>query len=182
MRIVLFLSGRSPPLSSRLLKKVASIINHFKFKFMKQKLMLIIAMVNMVAISHAQWQLNGNSISSGDFLGSTNSQPLIFKVNNYRSGLIDYDQTKVNTVFGYQSLLSLTSGVANTGMGNQALYSNTSGSNNIAYGHITLYNNTTGSLNVAVGSASLFFNTTGGLNTSVGFGSLSNNTTADSNV
>jgi len=30
----------------------------------------------------AQWNINGNTLSSGDWLGSTNTEPIIFKVNN----------------------------------------------------------------------------------------------------
>ncbi|WP_028374790.1 hypothetical protein [Leeuwenhoekiella sp. MAR_2009_132] len=35
------------------------------------------------------WSLTGNTVTATDFLGSTNSQPLIFKVNSTESGKID---------------------------------------------------------------------------------------------
>ncbi len=31
---------------------------------------------------HPMWRTSGNTITEGDFLGSTNDQPLIFKTNN----------------------------------------------------------------------------------------------------
>jgi len=147
---------------------------------MKKKLTLLLAMVSTIAIIHAQWALSGNSIASGDFLGTTNSQPLVFKVNSSQSGLIDH--IAKNTMLGYQALLSNTTGGGNTGMGYLTLYSNTSGSNNIAHGQISLYNNTTGSYNIGLGSSALWANTSGSQNVAIGFGALDGNTTANYNV
>jgi hypothetical protein len=40
----------------------------------------------------ADWQLNGNAISNGDFIGTTNTEPLVFKVNN-KSALKIWDDS-----------------------------------------------------------------------------------------
>ena len=93
---------------------------------MKKSSTLALAIVINIAVLHAQWQLNGNPISSTNFFGSTNAQPLVFKVNNSRSGLIDYDNTKGNTLFGYQALVANT-GVFNSSVGYKTLSSNTGG-------------------------------------------------------
>jgi hypothetical protein len=110
---------------------------------MKTKITLMAAMAACITVAHAQWQLTGNSISGSDFLGSPNAQPLIFKANNVRAGLIDYDNTKNNTSFGYRTLLSNT-GTVNTAVGYEALNANTSGSYNSAFGVHSLIVNTTG--------------------------------------
>jgi trimeric autotransporter adhesin len=148
---------------------------------MKKKLTLMMAMVITIATGHAQWQLTGNSIGASDFLGSTNAQPLVFKTNNVRAGLIDYDNTKLNTALGYQTLLSNT-GTVNTAVGYTALFSNTSGSYNVAFGATALKANTTGGGNSAFGAQSLTFNTSGANNTAVGLSVLFSNTTGNDNV
>src|SRR5215469_10324909 len=56
------------------------------------KLFLIIA--GMICISskttygQSYWQTNGNSVSNGSFLGTTNNQPLPFYVNNHQAMVI----------------------------------------------------------------------------------------------
>ena len=148
---------------------------------MKKKLLLLFLILAPVFFVHAQWQLTGNSISSTDFLGSTNAQPLIFKTNNSRSGLIDYDNTKANTIFGYQAFLSST-GIQTTAFGYQALYSNTTANYNDAFGYNALYSNTTGDANSAFGRNSLLSNTTGYNNCALGLASLNSNTTGRYNM
>lgn len=39
-------------------------------------------------ISYGQWSTSGNSISAANFLGSTNSEPLVFKTNNTQAMVI----------------------------------------------------------------------------------------------
>lgn len=165
---------------------------------MKKKLTLAIAFAINAIVLHAQWSLTGNSIAATDFLGSTNAQPLQFKVNNVMSGLIDYDNTRSNTALGYQALLSNTgnwntalgyqalfsntTGGGNDAHGNGALYNNTTGSGNLGIGAISLYNNTSGDNNVAIGISTMYINTTGHHNTAVGVSSLNNNSTGAYNV
>ena len=110
-----------------------------------------------------------------------------------------------NTVFGYQTLNSNTSGFSNvivgyqagytsstnfnlTALGYQALYSNTANSNT-AIGYKTLYTNTTGYANTALGGingagtyTTLSLNTTGIENVGIGHGALGSNTTASNNT
>ena len=164
---------------------------------MKKRSTLLIAMVLHFAIVNAQWSLTGNSILSTNFLGSTNAQPLVFKVNNTQSGFIDFSSNAC-TGFGYQTLLSNT-GSQNTAIGYTALSANTTGSNNTAVGYQSLNVNTTGPNNSALGVwsllhnssgegnsafgiSSMFANLSGRYNLAMGFGSLSGNTTGNTNV
>lgn len=48
----------------------------------------IVAAINEVKTSGSGWSLSGNSITAGNFIGSTNDIPLEFKVNNLRAGYI----------------------------------------------------------------------------------------------
>jgi hypothetical protein len=158
-------------------------IQTFNLDIMKKDIILLIALIIVSVVNcNAQWQLTGNSISGTDFLGSTNSQPLIIKVNNLRSGLIDYDGSTANTTFGYQILQANTTGHNNTGIGYTSLYSNTSGAHNAANGYNALYYNTSGSYNTGMGSFALYSNTTGIKNTAIGFSSLYANSSGNYNV
>jgi hypothetical protein len=149
---------------------------------MKKTFLLFLAIFGVLMSVNSQWQLTGNSISSTDFLGTTNGQPLVFKANNQPAGLIDYNSTKANTTLGYLTLASLSTGYNNTAVGYQALYSNTSAFSNDAFGYKALYNNTTGNANSAIGNFTLFANTTGYNNIAMGLYSLVNNTTGAYNV
>ncbi len=143
------------------------------------------------------WKLSGNSgtDTSIHFIGTTDEQPLVFKVNNSRSGIIDYTG---NTSFGYRSLgfngsvfntatgiLTLyanTTGSYNTATGGGALSSNTEGEQNVATGFQAMSYNTTGSYNTANGRAALFANISGRNNTAIGYTALQSNITGQSNV
>lgn len=162
---------------------------------------LLFLMVIIIAATNAygqSWLLAGNSTSGGDFLGTTNRQALLIKVNNTQSGLIDYDGTMANTMLGYLTF-SLNNGAYNTAVGYEALNlingatSNdafgyrslakvSTGNANSGYGTYSLYNNTTGFNNVALGGYGLAGNTTGSRNTAGGYFSLYNNTTGSNNT
>jgi hypothetical protein len=120
------------------------------------------------------WNLTGNTGTTvgTNFLGTTNGQPLMLKVNNQKAGYIDYDATKANTGFGYQTLNSNTSGVYNTANGYKALISNASGNYNTASGMMALYSNSSGNQNTANGYAALYNNTTANQNTAIGYQTL----------
>lgn len=45
----------------------------------------------LLAQNGPKWGTNGNATSTGDFLGSTNNQPLIFKTNNTQVGMFNTD-------------------------------------------------------------------------------------------
>jgi hypothetical protein len=119
------------------------------------------------------WSLTGNAGTNPtvNFIGTTDAQPLVFKVNNQKAGYLGTSAT-VNTAIGYQALNANTSGVANTAIGVSALSANTSGNNNLAIGVQALGANTSGSDNTASGLWSLVSNTTGNFNTATGGYSL----------
>ena len=120
------------------------------------------------------WNINGNAgtNSATNFIGTTDSQDVVFKRNNVRAGLLGPN----NTALGVSTLNSLTTGVLNTAIGNLALFSNTSGFFNTATGQGALASNSTANFNTANGVSSLALNTTGSNNTAIGFESLSSNT------
>jgi len=143
------------------------------------------------------WNLTGNSISSTDFIGTTNNVPLSFKVNNIFAGRIDNMLGNVffgsasginnnttassNTAIGYFALNTNISGTSNTALGANALQLNTGGYNT-AIGGGALANNSTGSLNVAVGKQALMMTTTGTKNTALGANAYMTGTLTNSTV
>jgi hypothetical protein len=141
------------------------------------------------------WSLTGNSGTnpSTNFLGTTDIQPLIFRINSQKSGRIDSTSTFLgykagfnnqnnNTGIGSNALYSNTTGISNVANGWKSLYSNTTGSNNTAIGDGTLYTNISGNSNQAIGTNSLNSNTTGSRNIAIGNAALEGNTTASQNT
>jgi len=104
----------------------------------------------------AGWNLTGNSGTNPatDGVGTTDGQPLVFKVNNQKAGRIEYDGN-INTFFGYRSGDSVTQGW------------------NTAFGWETLSRSPAGESNTAFGGAALW-KATSNENTAVGFGALAN--------
>jgi hypothetical protein len=132
------------------------------------------------------WSLTGNAGTdpSTNFIGTTDAQSLVFKINNLRAGLIDNSTCcsgTHNTAFGQIALNSYTSGIDNTAMGYGVLYSNQAGSENSALGKYALFNNNAND-NTAIGFNAMFFNTTGVNNTATGSVALQNNTTGQQNT
>src|SRR6266446_2543983 len=109
----------------------------------------------------AAWSLTGNAGTNPatNFIGTTDAQPLYFKVNNSLAGHIDLASN--NTAFGLAAIASNTTGVTNTAFGFSALYANTEGYANTAQGHTALNSNTTGNQNTAFGYSAMSRNTTG---------------------
>lgn len=60
---------------------------------------------NWVNVSNvgSGWLLSGNTVSSDDFLGTTNYEPLIFKVNGIQAGYLGTPGTSSNVAFGIGS-------------------------------------------------------------------------------
>ncbi len=113
------------------------------------------------------WGLTGNAgTTASNFIGTTDAQPLRFRVNNQPSGGID--ATGQNAAFGAGALHAITTGTANIASGHQALNANTGGSSNTATGSYALQQNISGSQNTAVGRNALLQNTSGSNNTVVG--------------
>jgi trimeric autotransporter adhesin len=121
------------------------------------------------------WLLSGNAGTNPatNFIGTTDSISLNFRVNNKKSGEIDVDNQ--NTSFGYKSLFKDVTGVSNTAIGSKALYSNLYGYGNTAMGEGTLYSNTQGTNNTSIGKEALYLNETGLDNTAIGVFALYNN-------
>lgn len=155
------------------------------------------------AVSAQNWSVWGNygTNPTTQFLGTTDNQPLAFRVNNklagridhlkwnvflgYEAGKTNYDATSTgteNTGIGHNTLFSVTSGFHNCAIGSKALYLNTTGSGNTAMGTSSLYKNTSGGNNTAVGKYALFANTTGNMNTASGYNALTSNTTGAGNT
>ncbi len=133
------------------------------------------------------WTLTGNAGTNPatNFLGTTDNQPLTFKINNTKAGLLT---TNGNVFWGLRSGNSNT-GYSNIGIGTDALKNNTTRNNQVAIGDSALYNNGTGAVNsydgdrnTAIGSKTLFNNTTGYYNTATGYGALTTNTSGAYNT
>ncbi len=154
--------------------------------------------VNMNAASAGSgWLLGGNTGTNpaAHFIGTTDGQPLKFKINNSTAGEINDGN---NTTLGYLAgaamasnsstgigafSLANTTGFQNTGVGYGTLYSNTTGFSNVAVGTSALYNSSSKSNLVAVGDSALFNNGVGAIdsfksigNTAIGSKALFANT------
>ncbi|HRK26595.1 MAG TPA: tail fiber domain-containing protein [Chitinophagales bacterium] len=117
------------------------------------------------------WSLSGNAGTdpSTHFVGTTDAQPLNFRVNNVGAGRL----SETNTAIGANALPNLTTGTFNEAFGVNALINNAEGNNNVAAGTNSLYNNTA-SGNTAVGRSALQSNATGYSNVALGIFSLYN--------
>jgi hypothetical protein len=141
------------------------------------------------------WKLLGNASTNpaNNFVGTTDTQPLVFRVNNQRAGYIsDKDDYSNYTSFGLGALANNNTvtgtGVSNSAFGYKALNANINGSGNSAFGWNALASNEAvdingllGSQNSAFGFGALRSNTSGGLNSAFGFGAMSLNKTGSSN-
>lgn len=123
------------------------------------------------------WGLTGNSISSGNFLGTTNDQDLVFKRNNLEVGRVGV----TSTALGSQSLIALTGINNSTAIGDHSQNRNLTGVGNVSVGQNSLYLNTTSNYNTAIGEEALE-STTGGSNAGIGRRVLYNNTTGFGNT
>jgi len=148
---------------------------------------------NMLYGDSTSWKRSGNSGTnpSSNFVGTTDNQPLSFRVNNVKAGLLDpinhntslgtgsaMNYTGSNSVaVGDSTLFAGTTGSGNVAMGHAALKFNTTGHDNTASGFLSLYQTTSGFQNTAHGSNALFSNTTGSDCTAVGMSALFSNTT-----
>jgi hypothetical protein len=154
-------------------------------------------MVNMGSSTTANWQsiayksnwnLTGNSgiIPASQFIGTTDNQPLRFRVNNIQAG--ELHPATGNIFWGLRSGQSSTTGYSNVAIGTDALKQNTNRSNVVAIGDSALYHNGNGAsaseafANTAIGSKTLYNNSRGGSNTAIGFYSLYTNSTGNSNT
>ncbi|MBA2745466.1 MAG: tail fiber domain-containing protein [Flavisolibacter sp.] len=138
--------------------------------------------------SGAFWSLTGNSGTepANHFVGTTDNQPLSFRLNNQWAGR--WDGAANNYSIGIGALQKNTSGYSNVAIGSKALYNNTAFSNLVAMGDSALFNNGIGAFfgdgirNTAIGSKALYSNTRGNGNTANGFNALYSNTTGRQNT
>lgn len=143
---------------------------------------------NSVAGVDGDWALLGNAgTTSANFIGTTDVQPLRFRVENVNAGQIGTSGTR-NVFFGRLSGGSYTgtnnvgigtevftavgAGASNVGVGFRSLKLNAGGANNVAVGNGALEVNTAGSFNMAIGSAALAAHTIGTANTAIGNAAL----------
>lgn len=142
-----------------------------------KKLLLFTVIIYTCFHANAQsWSLTGNSgtTQGTNFLGTTDTKTLTFKVNNQQSGYIDFASAKANTSFGFQALKNFN-GSSNTAFGYKASFSNNTGKNNLAIGAYALYFNTAGYSNIALGIGALYRNTASNI-VGIGDSALYNNT------
>lgn len=177
-----------------------------------KKLFLITVITSWAMFANAQWSLTGNSGTtwSQNFLGTTDTSSLNFRINSQESGWIDpisglylgyqagYNDSPYkalrNTGIGYYALKGNTYGSHNTAIGYQALSSQSYANGNTAWatdntaiGYQALFSNQptgngNGYRNTAVGYQSLYNNTTGQTNTALGWQALFTNSTANGNT
>lgn len=128
----------------------------------------------LYAGSNGGWSLTGNSgtSSSTNFIGTTDTAALQFKVNNNPAGLIDAGNDEI--YFGYQAGASHNGSQYNTGIGTNALYDNQTGISNVGIGQQALYTCSNG-LNTAVGAFACYNNQGAIGNTALGYGALYQN-------
>ena len=136
-----------------------------------------------------KWLLTGNSGTNPaiNFLGTTDNQPLRFRINNTWAGEIN--PTSSNYYLGLRAGVGNTSGYSNVAIGTDALSLNASRDNLVAIGDSALYHNGIGAVavgeatqNVAIGAFAMYSNTTGYQNTAIGHYSMYNNTTGLDNT
>lgn len=147
----------------------------------KFSLLFFIVFVQCYSANAQFWSLTGNaSTGYNNFIGTTNTLYLGFRVNNRPSGMMD--SSSRSTFFGFGAF---SSGIAeslsnNTGFGHLVMV-HTHGGGNTAVGAFTLTNNTDGGNNTAIGVSCMTSNIGGTANTAVGSGTMYNNTTGDDN-
>ncbi|MDR0230964.1 MAG: tail fiber domain-containing protein [Dysgonamonadaceae bacterium] len=141
------------------------------------------------------WLTTGNAGSSPttNFIGTTDNQALIFKVNNTYSGRL----ASAYTSFGYNALttatgsgatafgvnaLSVNTGGGNSAFGSQSLAKNVGGQYNTAVGTSALSNHVTGNHNTAMGNGAMEKDSIGVSNTAIGSQALNSNKTGSNNT
>src|SRR4030095_546359 len=130
----------------------------------------------------ASWLVSGNSgiDPANQFIGTTDSKALRFRINNIPAG--ELNPFTGNVSLGLGAGYRNTTGVHNVAIGESALGNSTNGNYNTAIGSSTLQYNTTGFFNTANGSYALRYNSTGYNNTAVGGEALAANTDGQYNT
>jgi hypothetical protein len=119
------------------------------------------------------WTLTGNAGTNPatDFVGTTDAQPLYFRVNNHRAGFVGYGGANSdNTFLGYQAGDSVihTAGERNTFIGYRAGMNDSTGYENTCVGMSAGAGLTSGGSNTLIGMSAGLSLTTGGDNVMIG--------------
>ncbi|CAN5721157.1 hypothetical protein BH10BAC2_BH10BAC2_17840 [soil metagenome] len=149
-------------------------MKNLKKLFSAFPIMIMLICTTYYSTAQTGWLIKGNSNinPSINFIGTTNAQPLRFRINNFPAG--ELNPVNGNTALGINTLLSNTTGTGNVAIGTNALYKNTRGRNLVAIGDSALFN-FNGLLafsNTAIGSKALFSATGTYRSTATGFQSL----------
>lgn len=178
-----------------------------------RKTIILLAAVAGIQASAQSWNLTGNSGTNPttNFIGTTDSQSLIFKANNaekmritpegrfifhgvtaagqiwdknlFFGGGMDQTTTSNNAVFGMGALTQLTDGGGNTAVGTNAMSLFTNGTMNVSIGFNSMRNTISGSYNTAVGMNALEYFRTGLGNVGIGNSTMgSGNLVGDFNL
>jgi len=112
-------------------------------------------LISKDGLTNVAWGINGNAGTTppGDFIGTTDNTPLVFKVSNTLSGKID--PALDNTFWGERAGSFITTGTKNFLGGVQAGYRLESGERNVFIGYLAGNDNDSGSNNVAIGNEAL---------------------------
>lgn len=130
------------------------------------------------------WLLTGNAGTDPtiNFVGTTDNQPLLFRVNGMQAGFLQDLPMGANTYFGVQTGESNATGTGNTAVGNQTLRAAPDGINNVAIGGWAMLNATDVRRNVVVGHSSGQGLTSSGDNTIIGYNAGNNPILASHNT
>jgi hypothetical protein len=122
------------------------------------------------------WKLagNANTNSGTNFIGTTNSQNIVFKRNNIWAGTINISSHN-GMSFGINSLNTTLTGSDNIAIGYSVLTNNTTANYGVAFGTEALVSTTDGAQNIALGYKSLTKNISGVFNVGLGSNALYNN-------
>jgi len=128
------------------------------------------------------WSTTGNAgtTPATNFMGTTDDQPLSFKLNNTNAG--KWDHLKGDYFIGLNTGAAITTGYSNIGIGTGTLAKTNTGKGNTSIGHFSMNYNTSGLYNVGIGQQALYTNTVGTYNTAIGINSLFGNTTGSHNT
>src|SRR5215203_2288860 len=134
------------------------------------------------------WNIAGNAgiNPANQFVGTTDNQPLRFRINNVQAGELN---PSGNIFWGLRAGEGNTTGFSNIAIGTDALKFNKNSFGLVAIGDSALFNNDRvnpspgvfAAHNVAIGNKSLFSNTFGSNNTATGDSSLFSNTQGNLN-
>jgi len=164
---------------------------------MKKTIILLAAVFGLTANAQS-WNLTGNTGTTPgtNFIGTTDNQSLIFKINNtekmritpegrfifhgvtaagqlwdknlFFGGGMDVTTTANNAVFGMGALTQLAEGGGNTAVGTNALSLFTNGTMNVAIGFNSMRNTVSGNSNTALGMNALESFKAGDYNVGIG--------------